>query len=62
MIWLKGWKKERFIVQTNDFGFMKHSPQSVVLLKKNTIIISLEPHKKEKILPLSGNKLLLTIR
>ena len=41
-------KKERFKVQTNDFGFMKHSPQSHVLLKKNTIKISLEPQGKKK--------------
>ena len=43
-------------------GFMKHSPQSLVLLKKNTIKISLEPHQKKKKIPLSGNKLLLIVQ
>ena len=38
---------------------MKHSPQSLVLLKKNTIKISLEPHQKKT--HYQGDKLLLII-
>ena len=43
---LRGGKKRdsKFKLMT---GFMKHSPQSLVLLKKNTIKISLEPQGKK---------------
>ena len=39
---------------------MKHFPQSLVLLKKNTIKISLEPHpKKKKKIPLSRRQFVI---